>query len=592
MTINRPFLLYDTTLRDGMQREGMSVSVDEKVRIAVRIAELGVHIIEGGFPASNPKDEEFFRKLLGQDLGSARIAAFGMTRAKGTTAAGDENLRALVDCWAPISCIVGKTWDLHVEKVLRVDRAENLRMIAQSVGFLVESGKSVHYDAEHFFDAFLAHPDYALACLRAAAEAGAEELVLCDTNGTMLPMQVADIVERVVSEFGGACRVAMHAHDDGGCAVANSLMAVVKGADCVQGTINGYGERCGNADLCAVIPDLKLKMGIDCISSEDLAKLTETAHFVAELCNVAPDPHQPYVGLDAFAHKGGLHISAVARDPSTFQHIDPALVGNEPHVLVSELAGKATIKQRVQQLGYPVDEDPVLTDRVLARLKEREHEGYHYEAADASFELLVRSEMGLEAELFHLEAFRIIIEQREDGSTLSEATVKVHVGGDRFIETAEGNGPVNALDTALRMGIEQRFPNVHDIHLVNYRVRILDEDRGTAATTRVIIDSSDGRDCWGSVGVGENIVEASWEALVDSITYGLLLASGALDEESGDKRPPSLCRASAEPEEPGRPPGTCGLYGRLGAGGDGPDQTEAASLSGGDGPGTSDDKAE
>jgi 2-isopropylmalate synthase len=380
----------------------------------------------------------------------------------------------------------------------------------------------------------------------------------------MLPMLVGDVVERVVAELGGACRVAIHAHNDGGCAVANSVVAVAKGADCVQGTINGYGERCGNADLCAVIPDLKLKMGVDCISAENLAKLTETAHFVAELCNVSPDPHQPYVGLDAFAHKGGMHISAVERDPSTFQHVDPALVGNEPHVLVSELAGKATIKQRMKQLGYPVDKDPALTDRVLARLKEKEHAGYHYEAADASFELLVRSEMGLEAELFHLEAFRIIIEQREDGSSLSEATVKVHVGGDRFIETAEGNGPVNALDRALRMGIERRFPNVHDIHLVNYRVRILDEDRGTAATTRVIIDSSDGRDCWGSVGVGENIVEASWEALVDSLSYGLLVAAGTFEGDDA-KRPPSLCRSSAEPEEPGRPPGTCGLYGRLGA---------------------------
>jgi 2-isopropylmalate synthase len=567
MSMTRPFLLYDTTLRDGMQREGMSVSVDEKVRIAARLAELGVHIIEGGFPASNPKDGEFFQKLQAFDLGATRVAAFGMTRAKGCAVEDDENVRALVDCWAPVSCIVGKTWDLHVEKVLRVDRAENLRMIAESVGFLREKGKTVHYDAEHFFDAYRAHPEYALECLRTAAEAGAEAVTLCDTNGAMLPMLVSDVVERVVAELGSTCRVAMHAHNDGGCAVANSLVAVAKGADVVQGTINGYGERCGNADLCAIIPDLQLKMGVECMSAENLARLTETAHFVAELCNVSPDPHQPYVGMDAFAHKGGLHISAMARDPRTFQHIDPALVGNEPHVLVSELAGKSTIKQRVKQLGYPVDEDPQLSDRVLERLKEKEHQGYHYEAADASFELLVRSEMGLEAELFRLEAFRIIIEQREDGSTLSEATVKVHVGGDRFIETAEGNGPVNALDTALRMGIEQRFPNVNDIHLVNYRVRILDEDRGTAATTRVIIDSSDGRDCWGSVGVGENIVEASWEALVDSISYGLLLASGAFEEDKEGKRPPSLCRSSAEPEEPGRPPGTCGLYGRLGADG-------------------------
>lgn len=565
MTTIRPFLLYDTTLRDGMQREGMSVSVDEKVRIAVRIADLGVHIIEGGFPGSNPKEREFFEKLRAQDLGTTRASAFGMTRAKGTTVEEDQNLRALVECWAPVACIVGKTWELHVEKVLRVDREENLRMIRESVAFLREKSKIVHYDAEHFFDAYSAHPDYALDCLRAAAEAGAEEVVLCDTNGAVLPMFAGEVVERVLAELGPICRVAIHAHNDGGCAVANSLMAVAKGADCVQGTINGYGERCGNADLVTIIPDLKLKMGVDCMSAENLAKLTETAHFVAELCNVSPDPHQPYAGLNAFSHKGGMHISAMERDPRTFQHIDPALVGNEPHVLVSELAGKATIKQRVKQLGYQVDTDPALTDRVLGRLKEKEHEGYHYEAADASFELLVRSEMGMEAELFHLEAFRIIIEQREDGSSLSEATVKVHVGGDRFIETAEGNGPVNALDKALRRGIQRRFPNVEEIHLVNYRVRILNEDRGTAATTRVIIDSSDGRDCWGSVGVGENIVEASWEALVDSITYGLLLASGAFEEDADGNRAPSACRASAGAEEPGRPPGTCGLYGRLGA---------------------------
>ncbi len=531
MAAVRPLLLYDTTLRDGMQREGLSVSVDEKVRIAVRIADLGVHIIEGGFPGSNPKDEEFFRKLEGQPLGKTAVAAFGMTRARGKAADNDESLRVLAESWAPVACVVGKTWDLHIQKVLRVHRDENLRMIAESVAFLTRQGKRVHYDAEHFFDAYAAHPDYALACLRAAAEAGAEAVALCDTNGATLPMAVGEVVEHVTSLLGDTCRVAIHAHNDTGCAVANSVVAVARGADVVQGTINGYGERCGNADLCAIIPNLKLKMGVDCISDADLAKLTDTARFVAELCNVSPDPHQPFVGVDAFAHKGGMHVSAVERDRSTFEHIDPALVGNHPHVLVSELSGKATIRQRVRQLGYPVDDRDV-ADRVLARLKEKEHEGYHYEAADASFELLVRAEMGLEAELFRLEAFRIIIEQREDGSTLSEATVKVHVGGERFIETAEGNGPVNALDKALRMGIERRFPNVHDIHLVNYRVRILDEDRGTAATTRVIIDSSDGRDCWGSVGVGENIVEASWEALVDSISYGLLLAAGAFEGEA------------------------------------------------------------
>ena len=364
----------------------------------------------------------------------------------------------------------------------------------------------------------------------------------------MLPMLVGEVVERVVAELGGACRVAIHAHNDGGCAVANSLVAVARGADVVQGTINGYGERCGNADLCAIIPDLKLKMGIDCISAENLAKLTDTAHFVAELCNVSPDPHQPYVGLDAFAHKGGLHISAVERDPTHLPAHRPGAGGQRARTCwcrscrarpPSSSGSSSWATRWTTTRSSPTG--------CSTRLKEKEHAGYHYEAADASFELLVRAEMGLEAELFHLEAFRIIVEKREDGSTLSEATVKVHVGGDRFIETAEGNGPVNALDKALRMGIERRFPNVHDIHLVNYRVRILDEDRGTAATTRVIIDSSDGRDCWGSVGVGENVVEASWEALVDSISYGLLLAAGAFEGDEG-KRPPSVCRSSAEPK--------------------------------------------
>lgn len=538
MTSAHPILLYDTTLRDGMQREGMSVSVDEKVRIAARIADLGVHVIEGGFPGSNPKDEEFFRKLEKEPLRGAVVAAFGTTRGAGVRADADAKLRVLADCWAPVAALVGKTWDLHLEKVLRVDREENLRMIAESVAFLQGQGKRVFYDAEHFFDAYAAHPDYALACLRAAAEAGAEAVCLCDTNGAALPMQVAGVVERVVSELGGTCLVGIHTHDDAGCAVANSLIAVDRGAGSVQGTINGYGERCGNADLCAIIPALKLKMGRDCISDRDLAKLTDTAHFVAELCNISPDPHRPYVGHNAFAHKGGLHVSAVERDPSTFEHIDPALVGNSPHVLVSELSGRAAINQRVRELGYPLQEENELAGRVLERVKAQEHAGYHYEAADASFELLLRTEMGLTVELFHLETFRIIVEKREDGETVSEATVKVHVGGDRFIETAEGNGPVNALDKALRLAIERKFPAVHDIRLVNYSVRILDEDKGTAAKTRVLIDSSDGRYSWGSVGVSVNVVEASWQALVDSISYGLLRPRD--DEAVGASAPQAI----------------------------------------------------
>jgi len=518
----RGILLYDTTLRDGMQREGLSVSVDEKVRIASRIGDLGVQVIEGGFPGSNPKDKEFFRKVQPEDLGRADMAVFGMTRGAGVSAEEDPNLKVMVDNWAPVAAVVGKTWDLHVEKVLRVDRDENLRMISESVAFLLEQGKRVFYDAEHFFDGYAAHPDYALACLRAAAESGAEALCLCDTNGAALPLQVQRVVGEVVAELGKTCRVGIHAHNDAGCAVANTLVAVEAGADMVQGTVNGYGERCGNADLCAIIPGLKLKMGLDCVSDKDLAKLTEAARFVAELCNVSPDAHQPYVGRNAFSHKGGMHISAVEKDPTTFEHVVPSLVGNEPHVLVSELSGRATIAQRAKDLGYSLPEDENLVERVLERVKERENEGYHYEAADASFELLLRAELGVEVELFRLENFRIIVEKREDGEMTCEATVKVHVDGERFLETAEGNGPVNALDKALRMAIRRKFPEVKDIHLINYRVRIMDEDKGTAAKTRVLLDSSDGQDNWGSVGVSENVVEASWQALVDSISYGLL----------------------------------------------------------------------
>ncbi len=522
MSPRRSILLYDTTLRDGMQREGLSVSADEKVRIASRIADLGVHIIEGGFPGSNPKDKEFFRRVQPEHLGRSDIAVFGMTRAGGTAAEDDANLKLMVENWAPVAAVVGKTWDLHVEKVLRVDRDENLRMISDSVAFLLEQGKRVFYDAEHFFDAYAAHPDYALACLRAAAEAGAEAVCLCDTNGAALPLQVQEVVGKVVGALGGVCRVGIHAHNDAGCAVANSLIAVAAGAEMVQGTINGYGERCGNADLCAIIPGLKLKLGLDCVSDKDLAKLTEAARFVAELCNVSPDAHQPYVGRNAFAHKGGMHIAAVERDPATFEHVDPTLVGNEPHVLVSELSGRATIAQRAKDLGYSLPEDQDLAESVLQRVKQRENEGYHYEAADASFELLLRAELGVQVELFHLENFRIIVEKREDGEMTCEATIKVHVDGERFLETAEGNGPVNALDKALRMAIQSKFPEVQDIHLINYSVRILDEDKGTAAKTRVLLDSSDGQENWGSVGVSDNVVEASWQALVDSISYGLL----------------------------------------------------------------------
>ena len=512
--------LYDTTLRDGMQQEGMSVSVDEKVRIALKLDELGIHFIEGGFPASNPKEIELFRRMERERLVNAELVAFGMTTRKGVAAEADENLRVLADCFPGTVTIVGKTWGLHLTKVLRVSRGENLRMIDDSVRFLVAQGKTVVYDAEHFFDAWRDDAAYALRCVTAAAEAGAAVVCLCDTNGASLPPFVADVVGEVTAALG--VTIGIHIHNDSGCAVADSLIAVHAGARQVQGTMNGYGERCGNANLVSIIPALKLKMGLPVISDEQLARLGETAHFVADLCNASIGAQEPYVGKAAFAHKGGLHVAAVEQAPQTFEHVDPAAVGNQQRILVSELSGRSAVMRRAHDIGLELEGDDNGVAAVLKRLKEREHRGYHYEAADASFDLLLREELAPHEPLFRLESFRVIVEKREDGKAVTEATIKVHVGGERIISTAEGNGPVNALDTALRQAIAQKHPHLSDIELVNNKVRILDEDKGTGAVTRVLLDASDGDDTWGSIGVSENIIEASWEALVDSIEYGMV----------------------------------------------------------------------
>jgi len=512
--------LYDTTLRDGMQQEGMSVSVEEKVRIAFRLDELGVHLIEGGFPASNPKEIEFFRRMRDERLAQARLVAFGMTRRKGVPAEADDNLRVLAEIFTPVVAIVGKTWGLHLSKVLRVSRDENLRMIDESVRFLVAQGKEVVYDAEHFFDAWRDDAAYALRCVATAAAAGAAVIALCDTNGASLPPFVADVVGEVTAALD--VPVGIHAHNDSDCAVANSLVAVGAGALQVQGTMNGYGERCGNANLSSIIPALQLKMGRRVVSGEQLSQLTEASHFVAEVVNAAVWAHAPYVGRSAFAHKGGLHVAAVQQAPQTFEHIDPAAVGNEQRIVVSELSGKGAVLRKARELGLRLDGDDVRVAAALRRLKMREHEGYHYEAADASLDLLLRSEFAPHDPLFRLESFRVIVEKREDGKAVVEATIKVRVGGERIISTAEGNGPVNALDSALRQAIVSKYPHLADIELVNYKVRILDESKGTGAITRVLLDASDGDESWGSIGVSENIIEASWEALVDSIEYGML----------------------------------------------------------------------
>ena len=516
----RTVQLYDTTLRDGMQQEGLSVSVEEKVRIALKLDELGVHFVEGGFPASNPKEIEFFRRMERERLVNAELVAFGMTRRKGIAPEEDPNLRVLADGSAGTVAVVGKSWGLHVSKVLRASHDENLRMISESVEFLRAQGKRVVYDAEHFFDGYADDPQYALRTLRAAAEAGAETICLCDTNGGTLPFEFETVVREVVA--GVSAPVGIHCHNDGDCAVANSIVAVAAGACQVQGTINGYGERCGNANLVSIIPALTLKMGIPVLSGEQLERLSETAHFVADIVNVAIWAHAPYVGRSAFAHKGGLHVAAVQKAPQTFEHIDPTLVGNEQRILISELSGRGAVLRKAQEIGLELEGDDERIGAVLKRLKDREHSGYHYEAADASFELLLREELAPREPLFRLESFRVIVEKREDGKAVVEATIKLHVNGDRIISTAEGNGPVNALDSALRQAIARKYPNLDEISLVNYRVRILDENKGTGAATRVLLDASDGDESWGSIGVSQNIIEASWEALVDSIEFGML----------------------------------------------------------------------
>ncbi len=517
--------LYDTTLRDGTQREGMSLSVEDKLRVVSRLDDLGAHFIEGGFPASNPKDAEFFEAARGLKLATAVVSAFGSTCRAGTPAAEDAGLRALLDSGCSALCIVGKTWDLHVTETLRTTLEENVRMARDSVAFLKAAGRTVFFDAEHFFDGYARNPGYALQVCAAAAEAGADAIVLCDTNGGTLPHVVARVVAEVVAAMPGVS-VGIHAHDDAACAVANSLVAVDAGATHVQGTVNGYGERAGNADLMAIVAGLKLKMGVDCVTDDQLRLLTEVSHFVAEIANLSPDAHQPYVGASAFAHKGGLHASAVNRLPAAYEHVDPSAVGNLTRVVVSELAGRASLTMKARELGVDLASDPKTVGEVLDSIKEMEYHGYSFETADASLEILLRKRQGTYTPFFRLESFRCLMEKREDGRVTTEATIKVWVGEERFIATAEGNGPVNALDGALRLAIGRFYPDLDAIELTDFKVRVLDEKKGTAAVTRVLIESADGAKSWGTVGVSENIIEASWEALVDSVEYGLSHPAG------------------------------------------------------------------
>ena len=512
--------LYDTTLRDGAAREGVSFSLEDKLKILRQLDSFGMHYVEGGYPASNPKDKEFYEAASRLELENTRLVAFGSTRRALTSASRDKEMKVLATCGAPVACIVGKSWDFHVKKALKIALDENLYMIEESVRYLKKKGLEVLFDAEHFFDGYKESPKYALKCVEAAAAGGVDWVVLCDTNGGTLPHEVATIVrevhERVSTPLG------IHAHNDCECAVASTLAAVREGARMVHGTINGYGERCGNANLCSVIPDLALKMSVDCISRERLCELTGLSHFVSELANLSPDSHQPFVGASAFAHKGGLHASGVSKETRTYEHIGPELVGNIQRIVVSELSGKSTIILKAREMGIDVEHKPEKLAEILKQIKQLEHVGYQFEAADGSFEILMRKALGTHKAFFRLESFRVIMEKREDGKVMTEATVKIHVGDRRLIATAEGNGPVNALDRAIRIAIGRSFPALDDIELTDYKVRVLDEKKGTAAVTRVLIETSDGEKTWGTIGVNENIIQASWEALVDSIEYGLM----------------------------------------------------------------------
>ncbi|MBF4769126.1 citramalate synthase [Nocardioides agariphilus] len=515
------FHVYDTTLRDGAQQEGLNLSVADKLSIARQLDTLGVGYIEGGWPGANPKDTEFFRRAQGElDLTHAKLAAFGATRRAGVRAADDPLVAALRESGAGVVTLVAKSHERHVELALRTTLAENLAMIRDTVEHLRAEGQEVFLDAEHFFDGYRLNRDYALEVLRTAYEAGAAVVALCDTNGGMLPTWVGDVVNDVVETAG--VRVGIHCHNDTGCAVANTLAAVDAGATHVQGTVNGYGERTGNADLLAVVANLEVKLGRQVLPTGRLGDATRIAHAVAEVTNVPPASRQPYVGTSAFAHKAGLHASAIKVDPDLYQHMDPAGVGNDMRLLVSDMAGRASIELKGRELGYDLSGDRELVTRVTARVKELEARGFTFEAADASFELLLAEEVeGTRPSYFDVESWRVITETRPGDEAVSEATVKLRAEGVRYVVTGEGNGPVNALDQALREAIGQAFPEVAKFELIDYKVRILDQGHGTDAITRVLIETTDGQSSWVTVGVGHNVIEASWGALVDGLTFGL-----------------------------------------------------------------------
>jgi 2-isopropylmalate synthase len=519
--------IYDTTLRDGSQQEGISLTVGDKLAVASLLDQLGVQYIEGGWPGALPKDDEFFARAGGElDLKNATLVAFGSTRRPNVSAKADPQLEALLRAGTEVICIVGKSWDYHVREALRTDLDEGVRMVAESVEFLRGHDRRVFFDAEHFFDGFRTAPEFALQVARAAVEAGAERLVLCDTNGGSLPHFIIDTIERVMAEL-PYTGLGVHFHNDTGCAVASSLAAAKAGVRQIQGCVNGYGERTGNADLSSIIPDLVLKMGIPVVSADRLASLSPISHHISEIVNISLDPHRPYVGGSAFTHKAGLHTSALARRPDAYEHERPELVGNRTRMVVSEQAGRAAVINKAAELGLTMD-DPTAR-LVLDQVKEMEHRGYHFEAADGSFELLVRRMMGWEQPFFSLESFKVFIERRADEQVEAEATVKVMVAGERVVTTGEGVGPVHALDQALRAALRWAYPAIDDLRLTDYRVRVLESSDGTEAVVRVLLETSNHDGSWGTIGVHGNIIEASWEALVDGLVIGLLRAKVSVE---------------------------------------------------------------
>lgn len=522
--------IYDTTLRDGAQSENISFSVEDKLNIARELDELGVHYIEGGWPGSNPKDVEFFKRVGDLELKNSKLVAFGSTRRANKLVDDDINVAHLLNAKTQAVCVFGKSWDLHVRKALGIPLEENLEMIADTVRFLKSKGKEVIYDAEHFFDAYKDNKDYAMKTLMTAERAGADWVVLCDTNGGSMPFDVEEIMPRVNEKID--IPLGIHAHNDSDTAVANTIMAVKLGATMVQGTINGYGERCGNANLCSVIPNLKLKLGVECLDDKKLMKLTEVSRYVSEIANLPPLDSMPYVGRSAFAHKGGIHVSAVQKIPRTYEHVKPEKVGNLRRILISELSGKTAVLKKAREYHLDLSKDTPEAQKILKMLKDAESEGYQYEGAEASFELLMNKALGLYKPFFNLEGFRVIVEAT-DGELTAEATIKVEVGGKKEHTAAEGNGPVNALDNALRKALEKFYPVLKEMHLADYKVRVINAEKATGAKVRVLIQSRDEKSSWGTVGVSENIIEASWLALVDSLEYKLMKEANGLRRHSG-----------------------------------------------------------